>query len=205
MGDNLNYYEKISARNKSPEEVEKIVKLFNDNINIAYKVASKYYKTNYWDYDEALQIAQTGLWKACLIWDPKKFRISTLAYNVINRDFMDYDNKQKKQPKILFNLEDNCVTEDLSLNDVLVDETKNLEKDIEDVEHFNELNDTILKILNEIADDYKLSKSVVKLIYLIHVESNLSNLINYKLIDFVPRATIKQIVNELQIRLSDIL
>ena len=36
---------------------------FNKNINMAYKVASKYYKTGYWDYEEALQIAQMGLWK----------------------------------------------------------------------------------------------------------------------------------------------
>ena len=27
-------------------------KLFNDNINIAHKVASNYYRTKYWDYDE---------------------------------------------------------------------------------------------------------------------------------------------------------
>ena len=107
MSDRTSYYSKISLRNKSPEEAERITKLFNDNINIAYKIASKYYKTDYWEYDEALQIAQMGLWKACLIWDPDKYRISTLAYNVINRDFIDFDKQQKRQPDILFNLEDN--------------------------------------------------------------------------------------------------
>ena len=85
------YYSKISLANKTPEEAERIKKLFEDNKNLAYKVATKYYKTKHWDYDEALQIAQMGLWKACLIWDPGKYRLSTLAYNIIHRDFMDFD------------------------------------------------------------------------------------------------------------------
>lgn len=72
MTEKISYYKRISLNNKSPEEAERIIKLFNDNKNMAYKVASKYYKTQYWDYDEALQIAQLGLWKACLIWDPRK-------------------------------------------------------------------------------------------------------------------------------------
>ena len=109
MAEKRNYYEKISLKNKTPEEAEKITKLFNDNINMAYKLASKYYKTNYWDYNEALQIAQMGLWKACLIWDPEKYRLSTLAYNIMNRDFMDYDTQQKKQPDILFHFPDSNV------------------------------------------------------------------------------------------------
>ena len=113
------YYSKISLANKTPEEAERIKKLFEDNKNLAYKVATKYYKTKHWDYDEALQIAQMGLWKACLIWDPGKYRLSTLAYNIIHRDFMDFDRQQKRQPDILFNLEDNCVTDDLSLDELL--------------------------------------------------------------------------------------
>ena len=142
----MSYYEKISAKHKSPEEVARIQELFDKNINIANKIASKYYKTKYWDYEEALQIARMGLWKACLIWDPDKYRISTLAYNIINRDFIDFDREQKKQPAILFNLEDNCVTDDLSLNDVLVDEEAYVEQDMEQNATMKELNQDIIYI-----------------------------------------------------------
>ena len=38
-----NYIQKISAKNKSPEEVERITNLFNDNINLAHNIAKKYF------------------------------------------------------------------------------------------------------------------------------------------------------------------
>lgn len=200
-----NYYEKISANNKTTEETQQIRQLFDDNINIANKVASKYYKTGYWDYEEALQIAKMGLWKACLIWDEEKYRLSTLAYNIINRDFMDHDNKQKKQPDILFNLEDNCVTEDISLSEVLVDETADIYKSYEEQEALYELNDNILYALDLVSDEMKLSKSVVKIIYIVYIESTTDNLLNMKSLDFIPKQTIKQVVACLQEKLSDIL
>lgn len=205
MSDPKNYYEKISLRNKTPEEAERITKLFNDNINIANKVASKYYKTKYWDFDEALQIAKMGLWKACLIWDPDKYRISTLAYNIINRDFMDYDNKQKRQPPILFNLEDTCVTDDLTLDDVLADEGEDIYQSYEDEENLKELNDDIIYILEDISEDLKISKSIVKTIYLVYIESNKDNIMNLKTIDFIPRSIMKNVIKELQKRLLEIM
>lgn len=205
MADKRNYYEKISLKNKTPEEAEKITKLFNDNINMAYKLASKYYKTNYWDYNEALQIAQMGLWKACLIWDPEKYRLSTLAYNIMNRDFMDYDTQQKKQPDILFHLEENCVTDDLSLGDVLEDEDARTDRFYEEDEELKELNQDIIYILDDISEDLKINKSIVKIVYLIFVESNKDNVINMRVIDFLPKNTVKEIINELQRRLLEIL
>ena len=205
MADKRNYYEKISLKNKTPEEAEKITKLFNDNINMAYKLASKYYKTNYWDYNEALQIAQMGLWKACLIWDPEKYRLSTLAYNIMNRDFMDYDTQQKKQPDILFHLEENCVTDDLSLGDVLEDEDARTDRFYEEDEELKELNQDIIYILDDISEDLKINKSIVKIVYLIFVESNKDNAINMRVIDFLPKNTVKEIISELQRRLLEIL
>lgn len=205
MADKRNYYEKISLKNKTPEEAEKITKLFNDNINMAYKLASKYYKTNFWDYNEALQIAQMGLWKACLIWDPEKYRLSTLAYNIMNRDFMDYDTQQKKQPDILFHLEENCVTDDLSLGDVLEDEDARTDRFYEEDEELKELNQDIIYILDDISEDLKINKSIVKIVYLIFVESNKDNVINMRVIDFLPKNTVKEIINELQRRLLEIL
>ena len=184
MAHKMSYYEKISAKHKSPEEVARIQELFDKNINIANKIASKYYKTKYWDYEEALQIARMGLWKACLIWDPDKYRISTLAYNIINRDFIDFDREQKKQPAILFNLEDNCVTDDLSLNDVLVDEEAYVEQDMEQNDTMKELNQDIIYILEDISDDLQISKSIVKIIYLTYIESNSGGQLNLKNLNF---------------------
>lgn len=205
MADKRNYYEKISLKNKTPEEAEKITAIFNENINMAYKLASKYYKTGYWDYHEALQIAQMGLWKACLIWDPDKYRLSTLAYNIMNRDFMDYDTQQKKQPDILFHLEENCVTDDLTLGDVLEDEGARTDRFYEENEELKELNQDIIYILDDIAEDLKINKSIVKTVYLVFIESNKDNKINMRAIDFLPKNSVKQIINELQKRLLEIL
>lgn len=205
MAHKMSYYEKISAKHKSPEEVARIQELFDKNINIANKIASKYYKTKYWDYEEALQIARMGLWKACLIWDPDKYRISTLAYNIINRDFIDFDREQKKQPAILFNLEDNCVTDDLSLNDVLVDEEAYVEQDMEQNATMKELNQDIIYILEDISDDLQISKSIIKIIYLTYIESNSGGQLNLKNLNFVKKQTIKQVVQQLQTRLKSIL
>lgn len=205
MPHKLTYYEKISLKNKTPEEAERITKLFNDNINLANRVAQKYYKTKYWEFDEAIQLARMGLWKACLIWDPDKYRLSTLAYNIINRDFIDYDRQQKRQPDILFNLEDNVVTEDISLSDVLVDEDAVVENDMLEENDVQELSQDIIWVLDDIADDYKLNRGVVKLIYVIYIESTQDTQINTRMIDFVPKQTVKQIIAELQSRLLKIL
>ena len=205
MPHKLTYYEKISLKNKTPEEAERITKLFNDNINLANRVAQKYYKTKYWEFDEAIQLARMGLWKACLIWDPDKYRLSTLAYNIINRDFIDYDRQQKRQPDILFNLEDNVVTEDISLSDVLVDEDAVVENDMLEENDVQELSQDIIWVLDDIADDYKLNRGVVKLIYVIYIESTQDTQINTRTIDSVPKQTVKQIIAELQSRLLKIL
>lgn len=205
MSDRGSYYKRISLANKTPEEAERITKLFNENENIAYKIASKYYKTGYWDFDESIQIARMGLWKACLIWDPNKFRLSTLAYNIINRDFIDFDRQQKRQPDILFNLEDNCVTEDLSLNDVLVDEQMDVEGEYEQSEAMLELKQDIVYILDDIAEDLKLPKGTVKLVYVAYTEASKGTGIAMKDINFIRKATIKEIINELQKRLKEVL
>jgi len=205
MPHKLSYYDKISLKHKTPEEAERIIELFNKNINLANRVAQKYYKTKYWDFDEALQIARMGLWKACLIWDPLKYRLSTLAYNIINRDFIDFDRQQKRQPDILFNLEDNCVTDDLSLSDVLVDEEANIEDEFIKDDDLNDLNQDILYVLEDIADDNKLSRSVVKLIYVVYLETTQGNGISVRVLDFVPKQIYKQVISELQERLVNVL
>lgn len=204
MPHKLSYYEKISLKNKTAEEAERIQELFDNNINLANRVASKYYKTKYWDFDEALQIARMGLWKACLIWDPEKYRLSTLAYNIINRDFIDFDRQQKRQPDILFNLEETCVTEDISLSDVLVDEESNIEEDFVQDDSLSELNMDIIYILEDIADELHISSSMAKLVYVVFIESTQDGQLNTRMIDFLPKQMTKQIISELQERLAQL-
>lgn len=203
MPHKLTYYEKISLKHKTPEEAERIIETFNKNINLANRVAQKYYKTKYWDFDEAIQIARMGLWKACLIWDPNKYRLSTLAYNIINRDFIDFDRQQKRQPDILFNLEDNCVTEDLSLSDVLVDEEADIEEEYVNNDNLNDLNQSIIYILDDISDDLDIPSSVVKMIYIVYLETTQGNEISARALDFVPKQSVKQVISELQTRLAE--
>lgn len=204
MSQSERYYSRISLKNHTPEDQERILQLFEDNKNIAYKIASKYYKTKYWDFDEALQIAQLGLWKACLIWDPTKFRLSTLAYNIINRDFSDHDKEQKRQPAILFNVEDNVVTDDLCLSDVLVDPDSDVYDNYEQQESLKLLNQNIINSLDEIAEELNISKSIVKIVYVVQVESNIEKQLNQKQINFIPKKLIKQILSLLQQKLTDV-
>lgn len=205
MPHKLSYYDKISLKHKTPEEAERITELFNKNINLANRVAQKYYKTKYWDFDEAVQIARMGLWKACLIWDPDKYRLSTLAYNIINRDFIDFDRQQKRQPDIMFNLEDNCVTDDLSLSDVLVDDTADVEEEFVQDDELNDLNQDILYVLEDIADENELPRSMVKLIYVVFLETTQGNDLSIRSLDFVPKQIYKQVITELQERLADVM
>ena len=205
MPHKLSYYDKISLKHKTPEEAERITELFNKNINLANRVAQKYYKTKYWDFDEAVQIARMGLWKACLIWDPEKYRLSTLAYNIINRDFIDFDRQQKRQPDIMFNFEDNCVTDDLSLSDVLVDETADIEDEFVQDDELNDLNQDILYVLEDIADENELPRSMVKLIYVVFLETTQGNDLSTRSLDFVPKQIYKQVIAELQERLANVM
>lgn len=203
MPHKMTYYEKISLKHKTPEEASEILKRFEDNINLANRVAQKYYRTKYWDYDEALQIARMGLWKACLIWDPNQYRLSTLAYNIINRDFIDFDKQQKRQPYILFNLEDNVVTNDLSLSDVLVDMDGDIEQKKIDKDNLDDLNQNIVYVLDDVAEQFNLPSGIAKLIYLVYIESLQGNEMNLRVIDFLPKQVVKDFISEFQYKLSE--
>ena len=146
-----------------------------------------------------------GLWKACLIWDPGKYRLSTLAYNIIHRDFMDFDRQQKRQPDILFNLEDNCVTDDLSLDDVLSDDDSNVEDAFVEQDDMSELTQDIIYVLDDIADDLDIPKSQVKLIYITLLESNQDKQIGIRDISFIKKSVIKSVIAQIQERIQNLM
>lgn len=198
------YIQRISLHNKTPEEADRINKLYEENLNLAYNLAKKYYKTGYWEFDDSVQIALMGLWKACLIWDPGKFKLSTLATNVITRDFIDYDVRQKKQPSILFNLEEYCVTDDLTLGDVIEDTGATIDLEIENKEVIDEINMDILYILEDIADELHITPSLVKIVYLVYIESTQGSAITTRNIRFVSKSLYNDIIDKLKIKLTNL-
>lgn len=67
--------------------------MFYENIKLAYKIAQRY-KINYPDeYNDILQCAFMGLWKAILIFDGTH-KISTLAYKVMYNEINMYIRKR---------------------------------------------------------------------------------------------------------------
>lgn len=207
----VSYLQRISLKNKSEEEKQRIIQLFNDNINIAYKVATKYYKTQYWDYEESLQIAQLGLFKACLIWDPDKFKLVTLAYNIINRDFIEFDMRQKRQPDIILSLDEEIKTGDqINVSDLILDDSLTIEDSMVIEDNVAELTQDILYILEDIADELNLSYSVVKLIYLVYIESNQldtkqPSTLGISSLKFIKKVTINNVIQLLREKLNNLL
>lgn len=203
--DGLTYTQRISALNKTPEEVDRITTLYLENINLAHNVAKKYYKTGYWEFDDAVQIARMGLWKACLIWDPNKFKLSTLAVNVITRDFIDYEIRQKKQPDILFNFEEECVTDDLTLGDVLVDEKSDFGDMVDEVEDLSLINSRIINILTDISNELNLPISQVKMVYIIYLESKQYSDFKLRTIKFLNKQTVNDIIEMFKQKLNELI
>lgn len=165
----------LTLRDRPIEEQERITKLFFDNINLANKFAQKYYKTGYWEYDDTIQIARMALWKACLIWDESKYKLSTLATNIMINDFINYDMKQKRQPNILFSMDEYCVTEDLTLGDVIEDTSLDVHREVEEIDTLKEFNQSVIELLDTIAEEQKVSPGIVKLLYLTNIENNQYN------------------------------
>ena len=69
--------------------------IFNENINLAYKIANKY-ATNFADEIEDIQqIALIGLWKAVMTWN-QEYKLSTYAYPCISNEILMYIRKNMR-------------------------------------------------------------------------------------------------------------
>lgn len=157
---------------------EEALELFDKNKGLAESFAKKYYKTGYWEFDHALQIAYEGLWKACVYYRPSKgFQLSTLAWRIMTNRFIEEQKEKDRQPKIQFSLDDYEVSDGtlegnmpLGLFDVLSDEKSNLDR-LEENDKLLELKYDIIYILNDIAEELKLPKRTVKTAYMCLNES----------------------------------
>lgn len=108
-------------------------KLVTDNINLAYKVASTYYKRlgGYYEFDELVSLCFLGLVKASKLFNPDlDFQFSTYAYKAMENEIIRFVNKTNSNPKpISLSTE---LTENLELSETISDEF-NLEKYVEDL------------------------------------------------------------------------
>lgn len=93
--------------------------LFNNNINIAYKIVNLY-KINYKnEYEDIKQIALTGLWMACEKYDYRG-ALTTYAYPVIkNLINMYLRHVRKNEKNISLNAPIQHNTDNLYLEDIL--------------------------------------------------------------------------------------
>lgn len=131
--------------------------MFNNNIKIAYKIASKY-KINYLkEYEDIKQIALMALWKAVIKFNYKN-AFSTFAYVVISNEINCYlrENKNNK-----FNISINTeIYENLTIFDVIEEKENSIEKIEETIEK-----EKIEKIKNEELEKMKKSyKQAYKLL-----------------------------------------
>ena len=195
---------------------EEALELFEKNRALAESFARKYYKTGYWEFDHALQVAYEGLWRACVHFKPSKgFQISTLAWRIMTNRFIEEQKEKDKQPPIAFSLDEFSVVDGLdegdlplSLMDVLEGEPDSIGKLIEE-DSLRELKQDIVYILDDIAEELKVSKRVVKTAYMclneqmLYKNAETKQQIN-ELSKLVGTSLIRKVRAMLQERLSDL-
>ena len=80
-----------------------------------------------------------------------------------------------------------------------------VDDDIIENDELDDLNQNIVYILEDIADDFNLPKSIIKIIYVVYLETTQDNKLNARMLDFVPKQVVKQVITELQTRLAEIM
>lgn len=208
--------EVVDSNNSLELTHEEALELFEKNKALAESFARKYYKTGYWEFDHALQIAYEGLWRACIHFKPSKgFQISTLAWRIMTNRFIEEQKEKDRQPNIAFSLDEFSVVDGfdegdlpLSLMDILDDDISNIDRMVE-ADSLRELKQDIVYILDDIADELKVSKRVVKTAYMCLSEQMLYKNQETKqevneLAKLVGTSLIRKVKTMLQERLTDL-
>lgn len=195
---------------------EEALELFEKNKALAESIARKYYKTGYWEFDLALQVAYEGLWRACISFKPSKgFQLSTLAWRIMTNRFIIEQKEKDRQAPIVFSMDEFSVVDGLSegdlpltLFDVLTD-AESCRDNMEEQDDIYDLKYDILHILDDIALELKVPKRVVKVAYMC-----LNEQITYKhsetkaqlneLTKLVGTSLVRKVKLKLQERLSDL-
>lgn len=209
--------EESSKQNNNLELThDEALELFEKNKGLAESFARKYYKTGYWEFDHALQIAYEGLWRACMHFKPSKgFQLSTLAWRIMTNRFIEEQKEIDRQPKILFSVDEFSVEDGfdegnlpLTLMDVLEDDASSVDQLVE-ADSLRELKQDIVYILDDIADELKVSKRVIKTAYMCLNEQMLYKNAETKqeinaLSKLVGTSLIRKVKTMLQEKLSDL-
>lgn len=208
--------EVVDSNNSLELTHEEALELFEKNKALAESFARKYYKTGYWEFDHALQIAYEGLWRACIHFKPSKgFQISTLAWRIMTNRFIEEQKEKDRQPNIAFSLDEFSVVDGfdegdlpLSLMDILDDDISNIDRMVEE-DSLRELKQDIVYILDDIADELKVSRRVVKTAYMCLSEQMLYKNQETKqevneLAKLVGTSLIRKVKTMLQERLTDL-
>lgn len=208
--------EQVDSNNSLELTHDEALELFNKNTGLAESFAKKYYRTGYWEFDHALQIAYEGLWRACVHYKPSKgFQLSTLAWRIMTNRFIEEQKEKDKQPPIAFSFDEvsdwgDYTDENLpiSFTDMLEDTSENIDR-LEEMDTLRELKQDILYILDDISEELKLPKRVVKTAYmclneqLLYKNSETKQQIN-ELSKFVGTATIRKVKTLLQEKLTEL-
>lgn len=125
-------------------------KLIEHNLRLVAHVCKKYSSSNV-DQDDLISIGSIGLIKGINTYDPKKsIKLSTYISKCIDNEILMYFRAKKKQSKEVYledpigkDKDDNCIT----LSDVLQNEEKNIEEEIDSKLKIKRLYDNIEKVL----------------------------------------------------------
>lgn len=195
---------------------DEALELFDKNKGIAESFARKYYKTGYWEFDHALQIAYEGLWRACVHYKPSKgFQLSTLAWRIMTNRFIEEQKEKDRQPLIQFSLDELSVEDGIqegdlpiALADILEDE-KSRADILEQDEGLQELKQDIIYILDDISDELHIPKRIIKTAYmclnetLLYKNADTKEQVN-ELTKLVGMPLIRKLRTMLQERLADL-
>lgn len=195
---------------------DEALELFEKNKALAESFARKYYKTGYWEFDHALQIAYEGLWRACMHFKPSKgFQLSTLAWRIMTNRFIEEQKEIDRQPNIVFSLDEFSVENGLdegdlpiALMDIMEDEHDNMNRMVEE-DNLRDLKQDIVFILDDIAEELKVSRRVVKTAYMclneqmIYKNADTKQQVN-EISKLVGTSLIRKVKTLLQEKLSDL-
>lgn len=105
--------------------------MFEKNIGLAYKAASRYIINHSWEIEDIKQVALIGLWKAVLTFK-NTYAFSTYAYKVILNEINLYLRKNKKREQEI-SINTSINDDRLTIEDTLQSED-NIEKTLDKIE-----------------------------------------------------------------------
>lgn len=98
---------------------------FHKNINLAYKIANRYRYNYFYEMEDIKQIALCALWKAVIKYEEDKAKFSSFAVAIISNDINQHLRKVKKKKDIISFSSPIRNGEDITLEDILTDDSEN--------------------------------------------------------------------------------